>query len=227
MKLYKNAKLQEAFDRFARQQNALLPDEETVNAIPLSEGFRARMHKLLRRQKYGFYVLFGTAGRRAASIVAAVLVAATVTTASVEALREPVVQFFTEVFEKFTQVFFVDDTPDTPQVEMEKRAPTHIPEGYVLESEETFSSMYRLTYKLSSTDHLIRYNQRWKERIEFLTDTENTQYTEITVGNYLGITYENKGFVYVVFSDEQYTYTLSAPLSVEELIEMAVSIKKI
>lgn len=226
MKLYKNAKLQEAFDRFARQQNALLPDEETVNAIPLSEGFRARMHKLLRRQKYGFYVLFGTAGRRAASIVAAVLVAATVTTASVEALREPVVQFFTEVFEKFTQVFFVDDTPDTPQVEMEKRAPASIPEGYVLEKEEDFSSAYRLTYVHSSTDHVMRYNQRWKESINIFADTENTQYTEITIGHHQGITYSNKDIHTVVYSDEQYTYTLSAPLPLEELIKIATSITK-
>ena len=226
MKLYKHAKLQEAFDLFVTQQNALLPDEETVATVTLSENFKERMRKMLNRQKCGFFVLFGTAGRRVASILITLLVAATVTTASVEALREPVVQFFTEVFEKFTQVFFVDDTPDTPQVTMEKRAPSYIPEGYALEKEEDFSYVYRITYVHPETSSKIRYSQQWKESINVFADTENTQHTEIAIGHYRGITYENKGFIYVVFSDEQYTYTLSAPLPLEELIEIATSIAK-
>ena len=78
MKLYKHAKLQEAFDLFVAQQNALLPDEETIATVTLSENFKERMRKMLNRQKYGFYVLFGTAGRRVASILITLLVAATV-----------------------------------------------------------------------------------------------------------------------------------------------------
>lgn len=225
MKLYKHAKLQEAFDLFVEQQNALLPNEETVATVTLSADFKERMRKILNRQKCGFFVLFGTVGRRVASIMIAILVAATVATISVEALRRPVVQFFTEVFERFTQVFFVDNTPDTPQVEMEKRTPAYIPEGYVLEREEDYGFWYKVTYK-NEFDKNINYVQRWKESGLLITDTENTQHAEITVGNYQGVTYENKGFVYVVFSDEQYTYTLSAPLSLDELIEIAKSIEK-
>ena len=226
MKLYKHEKLQEAFDLFVAQQNALLPDEETVATVTLSENFKERMRKMLNRQKCGFFVLFGTAGRRVASILITLLVAATVTTASVEALREPVVQFFTEVFEKFTQVFFVDDTPDTPQVEMEKRAPAYIPEGYALEKEEDFSYVYRITYIHSETGEKIRYNQQWKESINVFADTENTQHTKITVGNCQGVTYSNKDIHTVVYSDDQYTYTLSASLSQDELIQIANSITK-
>ena len=100
MNIHKNEKLIEAFDEYVRLQNDLLPDEEALSTITFSEEFRERMHRLLSRQKYGFYVLFGTAGRRIASFLVAALVAASVTTISVEALREPVFQFFAQVFEK-------------------------------------------------------------------------------------------------------------------------------
>lgn len=146
MDLLKNEKVLAALEEYVRRQNALLPDEETLSGVTLSEEFHLRMRRLLARRKRGFYVLFGTAGRRVASITVAVLVAATVTTVSVEALREPVAQFFTQVFERFTQVFFVDDTPDTPEVEMAKRAPTYVPEGYTVEQEMDLGTYYKITY---------------------------------------------------------------------------------
>ena len=135
MNIYKHPKLQEAFDIYVREQNARLPGEEELAGIAVSDEFKARMEKLLRRQRRGYYVLFGTTARRVASFVVALLLAMTVTTFSVDALRQPVVRFFTEVFETFTRVIFVDDTSDPVQVEMEKRAPSYIPDGYVVESE--------------------------------------------------------------------------------------------
>lgn len=226
MKLYKHKKLHEALDVFVRQQNDLLPDEKELSEVTLSDAFKERMQKLLRRQKYGFFVLFGTAGRRVASILMAVLVAAAVTTVSVEALRKPVMEFFTQVFERFTQIFFVDDTPDTRMVEMELYLPTHIPEGYELEQEEVLPYIHRTTYTHSYSNDKIRYKQRWKESINVFADTENTNYSKITVNDYQGIAYSNKDIVSLIYSDEQYTYTLSASLPLEKLIEIAKSIEK-
>lgn len=223
MKLYKHAKLQEAFDRFARQQNALLPDEETIATVTLSENFKERMRKMLNRQKCGFFVLFGTAGRRVASILITLLVAATVTTASVEALREPVVQFFTEVFEKFTQILFVDDTPKTPQAELEKRAPAYIPEGYTVETEMDLITMYQIVYS-NDTNKRINYTQHSKQNMEVQADTEGVQYTDIMIGNRQGVTYSNKEFVYIIISDDKYSYIVSGNILINELIKMAESL---
>lgn len=226
MKLYKHKKLHEALDVFVRQQNDLLPDEKELSEVTLSDAFKERMQKLLRRQKYGFFVLFGTAGRRVASILMAVLVAAAVTTVSVEALRKPVMEFFTQVFERFTQIFFVDDTPDTRMVEMELYLPTHVPEGYELEQEEVLPYIHRTTYTHSYSNDKIRYKQRWKKRSEVIADTEDTQYSQVRIGDYEGITYSNKDMLTLIYSDNLYTYTLSAPLSLDELIEIAKSIEK-
>lgn len=224
MDLLNNEKVLAALEEYVRRQNALLPDEETLSGVTLSEEFHLRMRRLLARRKRGFYVLFGTAGRRVASITVAVLVAATVTTVSVEALREPVAQFFTQVFERFTQVFFVDDTPDTPEVEMAKRAPTYVPEGYTVEQELDLGTANRIVY-VNENGEKLRYTQHWKEHIEIVADTEDIQYYDVKINNYQGITYSNKEINTIVFSDEEYTYTLSGPLGTDELVKIAESIK--
>ncbi len=223
MKPHKHQTLHDAFELFVRQQNALLPDEETLSTVTLSDGFKQRMQKLLRQQQKGFFVLFGTAGRRIASIAVAVLVAATVTTVSVEALREPVFQFFAEVYEKFTQIFFVDDTPNVSEIQFKKKTPAYIPEGYVVESEMDLETMYRITFSNDNREK-IRYTQQDRASIEAIIDTEDVTYENIIIGDRPGITYKNNGFVYIVFTDEEYAYSFSGN-SLDTLIEMAQSIK--
>jgi len=223
MKQSKRQKLYDAFDLFAQQQNALLPNEETIATMTLSTNFKERMQLLLRRQKYGFYVLFGTTGRRVASILLAVITAAAVTTVSVEALREPVFQFFTEVFEKFTQILFVDDTPKTPQAELEKRTPTYIPEGYTVEAEVSTTTVYKIVYS-NTNGSKVRYSQYSKPNMQVQADTEEMQYTGITIGGQQGITYNNKGTTTITFSDNRHTYVLSGNIANAELIKMAESL---
>lgn len=224
MKPHKHQTLQEAFDLFVREQNALLPDEETLSTITFTDSFKQRMQKLLRRQRQGFFVLFGTVGRRIASIAVAVLVATTVTTVSVEALREPVFQFFAEVYEKFTQVLFEDDSPSPPVTELEKRMPMYIPNGYVMESETHLGFWYKSIY-VNKSGNTLRYSQRFKESVEVQADTEDIQYTNVLIGDYQGVMYNNKGFNYVIFSDGKYTYTISSDTIVSELIKIAESIQ--
>lgn len=228
MNIYKNQNLLTAFELYVQQQNALLPDEDDLKDVTFSDGFAARMRQAFSRRKRGYYVLFGTAARRVASIVVALLVSATIVTASVEALRRPVVQFFTEIFEKFTRVSFVDDTPAPPAEELvfEPRKPSYVPDGYVMIKEENLSVMYRLTYKDMVTGNTIRCTQRWKESNSLTMDTEDIQYTAIQVGNHQGVIYTNKDKNGVVFSDAQYTYTLSAAINFDELIKIAESIEK-
>lgn len=222
MNIYKNEKLLEAFDEYVRMKNDLLPCEETLSVITFSEEFRERMRRLLSRQQWGFYVLFGTVGRRIASFLVAALIATTVTTISVEALRKPVAEFFAEVFERFTQIFFVDETPDSPEVEMGKRVPAYIPDGYKMEKETDLPTVYRVVY-VNEIGEKIRYAQQDRVSIEAIIDTEDITYTDIQIGIYQGLIYENKGISTIVFSDDQYTYTLSG-ISLDILLKIAQSI---
>lgn len=226
MNIYDHPNLKEAFAIYARRQNALLPDEAALSGVTFSAEFEERMERLLARRRCGWYVLFGTAPRRVASVVAALLVSAALVTAGVEAIRTPVVQFFTEVFEKFTQIFVADDTPALPEeVVFEPHAPTYLPDGYVVESEEKLPTMYRITYKNVSMKHVISYVQRIDDGQGLFIDTENIQYVKITVNSQPGIIYSNKEKIFLVFADEQYTYTLSSSsISEEKLMKIAESI---
>ena len=224
MSIYKHPKLREAFDIYVREQNARLPSEEELAGIAVSDEFKARMEKLLRRQRRGYYVLFGTTARRVASFVVALLLAMTVTTFSVEALRQPVVRFFTEVFETFTRVIFVDDTSDPEQVEMEKRAPSYIPDGYVVESEVETGALYKVTYVHSESGERIYYRQHLSDRYSALVDTEAIDYQEITVAHLFGIVYQNKETTTIAFVDDLSSYSVFGTVSQDELIKMAESI---
>lgn len=224
MNLYKHPKLREAFDIYVREQNALLPSDEELVGIAFSDEFETRMEKLIRRQKYGYYVLFGTVARRVATVVIALILSMTVVTFSVEALREPVVRFFTEVFETFTRVIFMDDISGTVEMEMEKKAPSYIPEGYVVESEVDAGVSYRITYVSTEMDERIFYRQQPNLRHSVLVDTENIDYRDITVGHLVGIVYQNKGTNTIVFADEEYTYSVFGTIEQEELLKIAESI---
>lgn len=228
MKPYYNKNLREAFDLYVREQDALLPDEEELSAITLSPAYHEKMKRLLTLRKRGFYVFFGTVGRRVASILIAVVLALTTATVSVKALREPALRFFTEVFDKFTRITFVDDTPDSEQPAedtFEPRTPSYIPAGYVVEQETDMEIAHHIIYA-DANGNKIRYAQRRKAGAVMQIDTEGTTYEEITINDCVGIAYSNKGFNYIIFSDERYIYTLSGVVSTEKLKKVAESIPK-
>lgn len=226
MNFYKHPKLLEALDLYTREQDERLPNEQELESITFSEEFLERMRRMIARHRWGYYALFGTVGRRVASILVALLIAATTATVSVEALREPVLRFFAEVFEKFTAIFVVNDVPAEPAAEMELYAPTYVPEGYEVESEINTNGLYRIVY-MNNTKQKINYIQRWESSAKITLDTEGAEYKEITINGHSGIIYTNKSTMYVIFWDEKYWYSISGLISTEELVQMANSVTKI
>lgn len=225
MNLYRNDNLRAAFDLYVRRQDALLPTEEELSSVTLSSKFHARMAKLLTLRKRGYYHMFGTWGRRVATIVVALLVAATITTASVEALRERVMEFFARMFETHTVVTFVDDTPDVPdEVAFEPRKPSYIPAGYTMEKEMSSPTKCIASFVNEEGDR-IHYKQHWRESGELRANTEGIQCERIVINGYAGVVYNNKGVVTILFSDDRYTYACSASDALEELIKIAESIQ--
>lgn len=60
------------------------------------------MKKLLKLRKKPYYNWINTVGKRIAIIIISVFIAGTTTILSVEAIREKVVGFFIEIFEKYS-----------------------------------------------------------------------------------------------------------------------------
>lgn len=225
--LYKHPKLYEAFDLYCQQWCDEQPSDEALAKITFSPTFEEKMRRLLRRQKCGYYVLFGTAGRRVASVLLALLVGMTITTFSVKALRDPVVRFFTEVFERFTSVLFVNDEPTSAagRIVIKPVAPTYIPEGYTAERQISDNkAMHRIAYYNANEDKRLIYTQRMDEVGTMGVNTENIDYHPVTVNGLDGIAYAQNDSTAVMFAHSYYTFTIKGPLSEEELLRIAASI---
>ncbi len=109
---------------------AHIPQDEDSIDYTFSKGFNKRMERLIKAQKRPYYRYINTAAKRAAVIFVAVL---TVFSAafSVEAVREPVVNFITEVYETFVKYLFEGDT--TEKITKEYSI-TSLPDGFKMTS---------------------------------------------------------------------------------------------
>ncbi len=224
MKRYQSETLWAAFDLYVREQEALLPDAAALADVTLSPALDARMEKLLTRRRRGFYVLFGTVGRRVASFLIALLIATTTVTFSVKALREPVLNFFAKVFDTHTQVWFAEDTPMAlDEAGFVPRRPTYVPEGYAVESDTAGVHRCEITYVHTNGD-ILHYEQNRKSG-SYQLDTEDGSYTDVTVNGWEGILVSNKGMTTLLFADDAYTYWLSGTCTAEELLKIAESIR--
>ena len=195
--------LRKALAVIAEEEAAKLPSAEECAHITFSEEFERKMQKLINQQKKSYYYLINTVGKRVACIVIAVLIALSTVTFSVEALRESVVKFFVETFEKFS-IIRVEDAVNDNSVLETYYAPTYIPEGYELRNCEDNLSAHRKTY--IANENSVLYFEQYLKHVKIKIDTEGTKTAYIKIcGREAFYTIENeKQMIYWV--DEEYRY---------------------
>ncbi len=209
--------IREAFADYHDLLDDAIPWEE-VGATTVSKELDARMEKLFGKRQHFYYRFVNTAAKRVACILAAVLLAATVTTASVEALREGVVHFVVDLFDQRTTITLPGD-----QLPIVPREPAYIPEEYHLASHTgNLHTLIRL-YQGKGYNN-FQYSQHPKGT-DITVYTENTDYRTVTVaGQYEGILFENFGELFLIFNDGEYMYAVIGTLSEEEAFRIAESI---
>ena len=107
---------------------------------------------------------------------------------------------------------------------MEKKAPSYIPDGYVVESEVDAGALYRITYVNTKTGEKIFYRQQVADGNASVIDTENIDYRYVTIGSQTGIVYQNKDTNIVVFADEKHSYSFLGIIAQNELLKIAESV---
>lgn len=216
-------KLVMAFELYNKNLCESLPTDEELKDIKFSKTFENKMQKLIRSQRKSYYYLINTVGKRVAIIILAIMISLTATTFGVKAIRESVIKFITETFEKFTAVSVENEEADA-QDDMVKTAPQYIPEGYTLESEMESDGIYRVIY--SSLDNsTIDYIQQINIGTIANVNTEDIEYEKIIINSFEGLKYVRNTINTVVFADETYMYSVYGQVSFDELIKMAESIK--
>lgn len=215
-------KLKSAFELYNQRMIESLPTDEELSKISFSETFERKMKKLLSLQKKTYYKLINTVGKRVAIIVLTLIISLTATTFSVKALREAVIEFITETYEKFTRVSIEQDGPHLV-VEFKKTQPKYIPDGFDITVEDEYDEFCRIVYR-NSENIPICYSQQINNDSNFTTDTEGANFERIYINSLEGIMYSNKDFNKIVFGNEKYFFTLDGKIPMEELQKMAESI---
>lgn len=218
----------EALDLYCIEFCKTLPTDEELSGITFSEEFERKMQKLIDRQKKFYYYWFNTVGKRVAAIILVLLLSLTTITFSVRALREPVIRFIVETYEKFSNVIFVNDKSEEDIIDdftFVKIDPTYIPEGYSLESNFEYDNGYQAMYANKENGITIIYSQHINNDSVLQANTEGVSYQNITINNLEGISYSNKGNNTVIFNSKEYVFSLTSKISNEELVKIAESIK--
>lgn len=205
-----------------------LPTDEELSHITFSEEFERNMQKLINKQKKFYFAWFNTVGKRVAAIILAVILSFATITFSVKALREPVIRFIVETFEKFSNVVFVNDKSEEDIIvdaQFEIIIPEYIPEGYTRDSEINYDIGYQVAYVSQDNLNNIIYMQMLNNESAVQANTENIEYENLLVNNYSAIYFSNKGTNTIIVSGETYIFTVDGTVEKEELLKIAESIK--
>ena len=142
---------------------------------------------------------------------------------SVSAIRQRVVEFITEVYQKYTQVFFSES--QSSQMESEiftAYTPSYIPKGFELVNQDTNETVL-LDYEKGND--FISYKQGWLDEISMQINTEGVQLEELTFNNLPAKYYSNQEVQNLIWYDNHYMYMVSSTLDRKMVFKIAESVK--
>jgi len=214
--------LREAVIRADIRELKALPEEHEIKH-EFSKRFERRMRKLVRRSKTGSPAGGAVFLRRRAVALAAAIVILLATAMSVSAVRAAVFEFITEVYEKFTHMFFEESPPSQESAdEFFIRRPSFIPEGFELVNEKTAGPVL-LVYEKGSD--YISYSQ---QRLEYVSMDINTEGAVLEGLEFKGLPakyYSNRGVQNLLWYDDEHLYMVSSTLDRNTVFRIAGSVE--
>ena len=204
-----------------------LTKQTDIEWIP-SEGFERKMEALIH--KLGRYADRPrmTAWKKAACAVVIFAVLA-FSTWNIEAIREPVVDFFTEIYEKFSSLFTVkDEDMNYPEAIETEYLPTAVPTEYKVELQNKNPTFNQTVYSNKENIKIIFVQQTLSESHSML-DTEGTEIYNVSVGAQSGQYFINKGVISLYWTAHDYLFFLSIPdtYSIEDAVRIAESLERV
>lgn len=194
--------------------------------IDLGDDYENYMDNLIRRSKNPFQRYFNTAGRRVAGIAATMLIAFSCSM-TVKAVREPVVEFFTNIYEKLVEIFFgEDDIAKAPDTIETVYTLGFIPDGYEVDRFIIDDSATSMLWRNAQGDMIV-LSQGVLDG-SFTVDVEESN-CDIIERNGKKIVYAEKyGRRYFFWNSTEYEFslTVSSNISEDEVFALIDSLKK-
>ena len=207
--------------------------DRRVERIPATErtfspAFEQRMNRLIRAQSKPYYRFVNTTPKKALLALAAAILLMITMMFSVAALREPVVRFIVEVYEKFSQVFIhQEEEAQFPAMLEIYYTPAWLPEGYRENEDQMIDALIfcERTYVNENEDE-IKFKQHTITTFVLHIDTEAVQAKPCLVNGKDGLYYSNKGIQNLIWNFEQYGFHVSGPVPEADLLRMAESLRE-
>ena len=198
-----------------------LPTDDEIE-YEFSNEFERKMERLIRRIKTRSPVgAMAFLRRRVVAFVAAIIILFA-SAMSVSAVRVAVFEFITEVYEKFTNIFFNEsrssqDTADGFTI----YEPTYIPEGFELVN-KNIDGLILLEYEKGND--FISYSQQCLENVSMHINTEGVELEELEFKGLPAKYYSNQGVQNLLWYDDEYMYMVSSTLDRDIVFKIAESI---
>lgn len=207
----------EYFDRVTQQSE--------VEWVPSKE-FERKMKRLIRKQRHPLSTCLMTNGKK---IACALLVIATLmsTMLGVEAIRRPVLEFFTNICDRFSSTFVLQErSVDGLQSIETDYSPIWIPDNYRTHSVIETADYTQISY-ISDDGEKILFTKQSVNSTHCYYDTESTDLCLINIGPYKGRYFINKGSLNIYWFTNEYSFALSVPehFTLDEAIKIAESVK--
>ena len=202
----------------------------TMEPVTFSPKFERKMDRLLRAQRKPYYPLVNTGFKKAVLAMVVVLILMITMVFSVSALREPVIRFFVEVYEKFSQVFFQPPQEEEyfPATLEVYYAPTWLPEGYHEDADRILAVINLCQrFYVSETGNEIMIRQYTISSSALRIDTEDVQSKQAIVNGNAGLAYSNKGIQNLTWNEGEYGFSISGPVTEADLLRIAESIQAV
>lgn len=213
--------LQKVFnEEFEKDMNELDQMEDHVFSVKHEK----KMKKLIKRQKKPYFKLICTGGRRAACIIAAIIILSA-SALSVEAVRKAIFDFIISVFSDHN-VITVEEGTDSgyPETIEEEYYISELPEGFVqLQYDKSPVSINSLYCKDKTC---VFFYQTVKSKFNKYFDNEHSQVFEtITYKEQIYLVSESNGLVIYIWDNEKYVFEIHSNLDKDFVLKLCNSTK--
>lgn len=199
---------------------------DTSQPVPISKENVLRIEKISKKANSPFRYV-----HRISKAAAIVIICATITlsvTMGVEAIRTPILNFFTDLFGQIFHVSTqnIDLLDNYPKVIEEPCTPTYLPEGFV-QTETNESATEILTKYQNEDNQTILFRQSIVYSITYeIPDGAEMLDDEFMVNGYEGRLYRYDNKQYAIWTALRYTFTIEFPseFTAEEISKIANSV---
>lgn len=204
-----------------------LADEARTYTYEFTPKFEKKMQSLIRRERRFYYPLVKTPVRRLVTIAVTVIIALSVLTMSVGALRNAFFQFLTEVFSTHT-IVVSSETDGSPTDFRDVYEPTEFPDQFELvEKSDPATETAYLSLYYRKDDRHIGFYQWLKSEYDVSINTEQDKAEPIEINGFEGFLLNTGGICLITWDNGDYILEIIANIGEDALISVAESVQKV